>query len=70
MNDSKEPHSSNKDRHEKLGQGLIGSKGIQNYVRNEFISTLPMILETPVDKEEDYLDEIKALNILMKKIEA
>jgi deoxyribonuclease-4 len=61
LNDSKESFDSNKDRHENIGQGQLGIEGIRNYLENKFISTLPILLETPVKDEHDYLEEIKML---------
>jgi len=58
LNDSKQPLGSHRDRHEKLGQGHLGRDGIQAVLRNEFLRTLPLILETPVDDWREYGAEI------------
>ena len=58
LNDSKQPLGSHRDRHEKLGQGQIGRDGIRAILRNEFLRTLPLILETPVDDWKEYGAEI------------
>ncbi|MDA8346020.1 MAG: deoxyribonuclease IV [Thermaerobacter sp.] len=59
LNDSKQPLGSHRDRHEKLGQGQIGRDGIQAILRNEFLRTLPIVLETPIDDYREYAGEIK-----------
>ena len=58
LNDSKQPLGSHRDRHEKLGQGQIGGDGIRAILRQEFLRTLPLILETPVDDWKEYGGEI------------
>lgn len=47
INDSKNPFASHKDRHEKLGEGSIGVECFRQIVNHPFLSTLPMLLETP-----------------------
>lgn len=49
LNDSKNPLGSKKDRHEKIGGGNIGLKGILNVVRHPKLRHLPFYLETPND---------------------
>jgi len=51
LNDSKNPFSSHKDRHECLGLGSIGVEGLKNMVCSVHTRDLPMILETPTDNE-------------------
>lgn len=67
MNDSKKAFASNKDRHENIGEGLLGLEGIKNYLTDDFISKLPILLETPVDKETDYLKEINTIKGILQK---
>lgn len=64
LNDSKNVEGSKKDRHEKLGRGTLGIKGIQNIVCNPRVSSLPFILETPNDYE-GYEFEISILRKLV-----
>ncbi len=59
LNDSKQPLGSHRDRHEKLGQGQIGEEGIQAILRNEFLRTLAIVLETPIDDYREYAAEIQ-----------
>lgn len=61
LNDSKMPLGSRRDRHELIGKGQIGQDGIRAFVENEFIKTLPLILETPVADYQEYGDEIRAV---------
>ncbi len=58
LNDSKFPLGSHKDRHEKLGQGSLGKAGVLNILRHPWLSTLPLVLETPVDDIKEYGTEI------------
>jgi len=46
-NDSKTPLGSNVDRHENIGQGLIGINGFRFIVNHPLLSHLPFIIETP-----------------------
>ena len=47
INDSKNPFASHKDRHEKLGEGSLGIECFRQIAAHPFLSTLPMLLETP-----------------------
>ena len=47
LNDSKNPFSSHKDRHELLGQGSLGLKTFRAIVNHPVLKDKPMILETP-----------------------
>ena len=52
INDSKNPISSHKDRHENLGFGTIGFNNLINIIYNPRLDNIPKILETPyIDKE-------------------
>lgn len=53
LNDSKVELGSHKDRHEHLGMGYIGEEGLRNFLNDERISGLPVIMETPVDDKGD-----------------
>lgn len=55
LNDSKVELSSNKDRHDNIGRGLIGREAFHEIVRRKEVQDIPLILETPDDtlwKEE------------------
>lgn len=47
LNDSKTPASSNKDRHENIGDGHIGQKSICSFVKHKTVTSIPLILEVP-----------------------
>ncbi len=59
LNDSKVELDGHKDRHEHLGDGHIGLKGIEAFVKHPKLQHLDLILETPHDtkiqKDMDYL---------------
>lgn len=60
LNDSKMEFNSNKDRHEKIGEGTIGLTAIVNIINNPRLKDLPFYLETPND-ELGYKKEIEIL---------
>jgi len=51
FNDSKTQLASNKDRHENIGQGLIGEKTLRNFLNHNKLKDKDFILETPALKE-------------------
>ncbi len=61
FNDSRNPCGSHKDRHEKLGKGMIGLDALKRIALHPFLYGLPFILETPND-DEGYAEEIKMVN--------
>lgn len=65
LNDSKNPFSSHKDRHETIGNGYIGIDAIERIINNPRIKDLPFYLETPNDVE-GYQKEIEKLKSLRK----
>jgi deoxyribonuclease IV len=50
LNDSKGGLGSNLDWHEHIGLGSIGSEGITAFLNDPRIQSLPIIMETPIDK--------------------
>ncbi|MBS4537802.1 deoxyribonuclease IV [Clostridium sp. D2Q-11] len=60
LNDSKMPFGSNKDRHEKLGEGTIGLEAIINIINHPRLKDLPFFLETP-NELEGYKKEIEII---------
>jgi len=62
VNDSKTPLGSNRDRHELVGQGLIG-EGLATFLGHPAFQSLPAIVETWEDKgrETEDLDRMRAL---------
>ncbi len=53
LNDSKVELASRKDRHEDLGDGLIGLEAIRNVFMHPKLSAIPFILETPCMKDPE-----------------
>lgn len=52
INDSKHPLGSHKDRHENIGDGLIGEQAFARLINDARLAHLPMILETPMGDDE------------------
>ena len=63
LNDSKNPFSSHKDRHELLGQGSLGVETFRAIVSHPWLQDKPMILETP-NELPGYQAEIALLRSL------
>lgn len=63
LNDSKNPLGSHKDRHEKIGEGMIGTSALLSFLRSPRLSDIPFCLETPNDPD-GYAAEIKLLRSL------
>ncbi len=61
FNDSKNVCGAGKDRHEKLGQGMIGMDAMKRLAMHPVFQSLPFILETPND-DEGYIKEIETVN--------
>ena len=60
LNDSKNPFSSHKDRHELLGEGSLGLETFRAVVNHPKLQDKPMILETP-NELPGYAKEIAIL---------
>lgn len=60
INDSKNPFSSHKDRHEKIGEGSIGIEAFERIINHPKLKDLPFYLETP-NETDGYAMEIKLL---------
>lgn len=60
LNDSKMPFASNKDRHEKIGEGTLGLEGIINFITHPKLRDIPFNLETP-NENSGYKEEISLL---------
>jgi len=63
LNDSKVPCGSKKDRHENLGDGLIGKPALQSIINHPKLRDIPMVLETPhmknIDEAKIDVDKLK-----------
>lgn len=62
LNDSMNPLGAHKDRHEKLGQGKIGTDAMKRIVTHPALYGKPFILETPND-DEGYAEEIAVVKM-------
>ena len=65
LNDSKNPFSSHKDRHEVIGGGSIGEEAFSRIINHPLLRDLPFYLETP-NELEGYKSEIALLKGLRK----
>lgn len=65
-NDSKAPFGSRKDRHEKIGKGEIGEKALLLFLEEKRFAHLPIILETPVEDEQEYAEEMTYLHQILQ----
>lgn len=60
LNDSKNPFTSHKDRHERIGEGTIGLKAFVDIINHPKLRGLPFYLETP-NELTGYAQEIRLL---------
>ena len=66
VNDSKFALGTGKDRHENVGQGLIGEAGLRRVLNHPQLRHLPFILETPaLGKEKTAVAEVRKLRELV-----
>lgn len=65
LNDSMNECGAHKDRHQKIGQGYIGSEGLKAVVTHPLLQDKPFILETPND-DAGYKAEISLIRSWMK----
>lgn len=61
INDSKNPAGSHKDRHAKIGEGMLGMEAFRAVVTHPRLRELPFILETPQEDNDGYAREIRML---------
>jgi deoxyribonuclease-4 len=66
LNDSKTAMGSRVDRHEHIGEGKIGLAGFRRILTHEGFSSLPMILETPKDGEDEFEMDMRNLAALRR----
>ncbi len=60
INDSKNPLGARKDRHEKIGQGTLGTEAVVRVMTHPALRELPFLLETP-NELDGYAAEIALL---------
>ena len=66
LNDSKGVLGSRLDRHENIGEGKIGRKGVKAFLHSPRIAELPIIMETPYDDIKTMEGSIKLVRMLMR----
>ena len=66
LNDSKNPFSSHKDRHEKIGEGSLGLPAFETIINHPKLRELPFYLETP-NELDGYAREIALLRSLYRE---
>lgn len=66
LNDSKNPCGSRKDRHEKIGQGILGLSTMENVISHPQLRNLPFFLETP-NELDGYAEEIRLLREIYRE---
>lgn len=67
LNDSKGKIGDGKDRHENIGEGQIGMEGMKAILGSKRLRHIPLILETPVEKEGDDRRNIETVKKLISK---
>ena len=60
INDSKNPFCSHKDRHEKIGEGYIGTDAFERIINHPALKGIPFYLDTP-NELDGYRHEIEIL---------
>ena len=68
LNDSKNPISAHKDRHEVIGGGHIGLDALAAVTAHPALRDLPFFLETPHDKIAEYGEEIASLTAAREQL--
>ncbi|HLQ06438.1 MAG TPA: deoxyribonuclease IV [Nitrososphaerales archaeon] len=66
LNDSKGTLGSRLDRHENIGRGKIGRKGIRDFLHYPGVSERPLIMETPYDEIKTMEKSIKLVRTLLR----
>ena len=65
LNDSKRQLNDRVDRHQKIGEGYLGLLPFWCVVNDDRFKNIPAILETPVDEDSEYGEEIALLQSLV-----
>lgn len=66
INDSKNPFESHKDRHEKIGEGSIGTEAFERIINHPMLADKSFFLETP-NELDGYAKEIALLKSLRRE---
>lgn len=65
INDTMNPYESHKDRHQKIGDGFIGTDAFERIINHKALKDIPFLLETP-NELDGYKKEIQLLRGLYK----
>lgn len=66
LNDSKGGVGSHIDRHEHIGSGKIGAKGLRKFINHPPFKYIPLILETPRKRESDDPTNLKYVRRMLR----
>jgi deoxyribonuclease-4 len=66
LNDSKKSFHSRVDRHEHIGSGSIGQRGLQTFINHPSLMNIPLILETPKKGDDDDMRNLAVVRKLIK----
>lgn len=59
LNDSKAPLGSHRDLHQNIGLGFLGLRAFHNVMNEPRFENLPMVLETPIDRKDNWGKDIE-----------
>ncbi len=62
LNDSKGKINEKKDRHQHIGLGSIGKEGLMEVLKNKYVQTIPIIMETPNDGIQGDKENMKVVS--------
>lgn len=68
VNDSKAPFASHRDLHANIGTGFLGLRAFHNLVNEPRFASVPMVLETPIDKKDEKGKVIEDKSIWAREI--
>lgn len=68
-NDAKDPRGSGRDRHERIGQGTLGTAAFAELLAHPATEDVPLVLETP-GGQAAWAEDIAAVQRLRKSVEA
>jgi deoxyribonuclease-4 len=66
LNDSRGGLGSGLDRHEHIGKGKIGSRGMKRFLHHESFGSVPLILETPKTSPADDPENLRRVRALLR----
>lgn len=66
LNDSKSGLGLHRDRHEHIGCGKIGRKGLKKFITHKRFAHIPIILETPRKTDSDDVRNLKKVQVMLR----